>query len=167
MRDEQAIETEATELLRTLIRNRCVNDGTAASGQETRSVAALEAYFNGAGVACERYTSEPGRESLIARIEGSDPRAPRLLLMGHTDVVPVSPEGWKRDPFGGEVVDGVVWGRGAIDMLNLTSTMAVATRGSPRTASARAAPSSTWRWRTRKRAAIWARAIWWIAGPRW
>ncbi|MFI5373727.1 MAG: M20/M25/M40 family metallo-hydrolase, partial [Candidatus Rokuibacteriota bacterium] len=128
MRDEQAVETEATELLRTLIRNRCVNDGTAASGQETRSVSALEAYFNGAGVACERYTSEPGRESLIARIEGSDPKAPRLLLMGHTDVVPVSPEGWQRDPFGGELVDGVVWGRGAIDMLNLTTTMAVATR---------------------------------------
>ncbi len=76
MRDEQTIETEATDLLRTLIRNRCVNDGTVASGQETRSVAALEAYFNGAGVACERYTSEPGRESLIARIEGSDPNAP-------------------------------------------------------------------------------------------
>jgi acetylornithine deacetylase/succinyl-diaminopimelate desuccinylase-like protein len=128
MRDEQTIEAEATDLLRTLIRNRCVNDGTVASGQETRSVAALEAYFNGAGVACERYTSEPGRESLIARIEGSDPKAPRLLLMGHTDVVPVSPDGWKRDPFGGELVDGVVWGRGAIDMLNLTSTMAVATR---------------------------------------
>ena len=119
MRDEQAIETEATELLRTLIRNKCVNDGTVTSGQETRSVAALEDYFAGAGVACERYTSEPGRESLIARIEGSDPKAPRLLLMGHTDVVPVSPDGWKRDPFGGELVDGVVWGRGAIDMLLL------------------------------------------------
>ena len=128
MRDEESIETEATELLRTMIRNACVNDGTAASGQETRSCAALEDYFAGAGVACERYTSEPGRESLIARIEGSDPKAPRLLLMGHTDVVPVSPDGWKRDPFGGELVDGVVWGRGAIDMLNLTSTMAVATR---------------------------------------
>ena len=82
MRDEQAIETEATELLRTLIRNKCVNDGTVASGQETRSVSALEDYFAGAGVACERYTSEPGRESLIARIEGTDPKAPRLLLMG-------------------------------------------------------------------------------------
>src|SRR5713226_4376217 len=128
MRDEQSIETESTELLRTLIRNKCVNDGTVASGQEMRSVAALEDYFAGAGVACERHTSEPGRESLIARIEGRDPNAPRLLLMGHTDVVPVSPDGWKRDPFGGELVDGVVWGRGAIDMLNLTSTMAVATR---------------------------------------
>jgi acetylornithine deacetylase/succinyl-diaminopimelate desuccinylase-like protein len=48
--------------------------------------------------------------------------------MGHTDVVPVTPEHWSRDPFGGELVDGEVWGRGAIDMLNLTASMAVATR---------------------------------------
>jgi acetylornithine deacetylase/succinyl-diaminopimelate desuccinylase-like protein len=66
--------------------------------------------------------------SLIARIEGSDPAAPTLLLMGHTDVVPANASGWQRDPFGGDVVDGVVWGRGATDMLNITSTMAVATR---------------------------------------
>jgi acetylornithine deacetylase/succinyl-diaminopimelate desuccinylase-like protein len=49
-------------------------------------------------------------------------------LMGHTDVVPVNPDGWERDPFGGELVDGMVWGRGAVDMLNLTSSMAVAIR---------------------------------------
>ena len=48
--------------------------------------------------------------------------------MGHTDVVPVNPDGWTRDPFGGELVDGEVWGRGAIDMLNITASMAVAFR---------------------------------------
>jgi Acetylornithine deacetylase/Succinyl-diaminopimelate desuccinylase and related deacylases len=42
--------------------------------------------------------------------------------MGHTDVVPVNPKGWTRDPFGGELIDGEVWGRGAIDMLNLTAS---------------------------------------------
>ena len=62
------------------------------------------------------------------RLEGRDPDAPTLLLMGHTDVVPVNPDGWRRDPFGGELVDGEVWGRGAVDMLNLTASMAVATR---------------------------------------
>ena len=46
--------------------------------------------------------------------------------MGHTDVVPVNPDGWSHDPFGGELIDGEVWGRGAIDMLNLTASMAVA-----------------------------------------
>jgi acetylornithine deacetylase/succinyl-diaminopimelate desuccinylase-like protein len=122
------VETESTELLRTLIRNACVNDGTAASGQEVRSVDALEDFFAGSGVAFERHESLPGRASLVVRIEGHDRQAPTLLLMGHTDVVPVNPAGWQRDPFGGELVDGIVWGRGAIDMLNLTSTMAVAVR---------------------------------------
>jgi acetylornithine deacetylase/succinyl-diaminopimelate desuccinylase-like protein len=128
MRDDVTVETEATELLRTLIRNGCVNTGEASSGHEARSVDALEDYFAGSGLSCERYTSEPGRTSLITRIEGRDPQAPTLLLMGHTDVVPVTMSGWQRDPFAAELVDGIVWGRGAIDMLNLTSTMAVATR---------------------------------------
>src|SRR5215210_337738 len=48
--------------------------------------------------------------------------------MGHSDVVPANTERWRRDPFGGELVDGEVWGRGALDMLYLTATMAVATR---------------------------------------
>ena len=48
--------------------------------------------------------------------------------MGHTDVVPVNPDGWSRDPFGAEIVDGFVWGRGAVDMLNLTASQAVAFR---------------------------------------
>ena len=65
---------------------------------------------------------------MVARIEGTDPDAPSLCLMGHTDVVPVNPDGWREDPFGGEVIDGEVWGRGAIDMLNMTATMAVAFR---------------------------------------
>src|SRR5688572_12258370 len=128
MPDDRAVETEATELLRTLIRNACVNTGEVASGHEARSVDALEDFFAGSGLACERYTSQPGRTSLVTRIDGSDPKAPTLLLMGHTDVVPVNPAGWHRDPFAAELVDGIVWGRGAIDMLNLTSTMAVATR---------------------------------------
>lgn len=119
---------EPTELLRTMIRNACVNDDTIGSGQEIRNVAALEDYFAGAGLATERHEAAPGRASLVARLEGRDPRAPTLLLMGHTDVVPANPAGWQRDPFGAELVDGIVWGRGATDMLNLTATMAVATR---------------------------------------
>jgi acetylornithine deacetylase/succinyl-diaminopimelate desuccinylase-like protein len=122
-----------TELLQTLIRTACVNDGTADSGGETRNADVLQSYLEGGGLDIERYESRPGRGSIVARIEGSDPDAPTLCLMGHTDVVPVSPEGWSRDPFGGELVtaaDGTqeVWGRGAIDMLNLTSSMAVAFR---------------------------------------
>lgn len=121
------------ELLQTLIRNQCVNDGTPESGHEVRSADTLQAFLEGGGLDVERYESLPGRGSLVARIEGSDPTAPTLCLMGHLDVVPVNPDTWAHDPFGGELIrsaDGLdeVWGRGAIDMLNLTSSMAVAVR---------------------------------------
>jgi acetylornithine deacetylase/succinyl-diaminopimelate desuccinylase-like protein len=117
-----------TELLQALIRNACVNDGTPDSGEETRNSDLLVTYLEGAGLDVQRFTPRPGRDSMVARIEGSDPDAPSLCLMGHTDVVPVNADGWREDPFGGEVIDGEVWGRGAIDMLNLTSSMAVAFR---------------------------------------
>ena len=119
---------EVTDLLQHLIRNACVNDGTAESGQEVRSADLLESYLEGDGVDLARYEPVPGRASLVARIEGTDRDAPTLLLMGHTDVVPVNPDGWSHDPFGGELIDGEVWGRGAVDMLNLTASMAVATK---------------------------------------
>ena len=111
-----------------MIRNACVNDGRPESGQEIRNADTLAAYLAPSGIETETYEAAPGRVSLVARIEGSQPDAPALCLMGHTDVVPVNPEGWDRDPFGGDLVDGEVWGRGAVDMLNLTSTMAVAFR---------------------------------------
>ena len=119
---------EVTELLQQLIRNGCVNDGTLESGHETRSVEVLQTYLEGSGLDLQRYEPVPGRASLVGRIEGRDPEAPTLMLMGHTDVVPANPEGWRHDPFGGELIDGEVWGRGAVDMLNLTASMAVATK---------------------------------------
>ena len=119
---------EATDLLQQLIRNRCVNDGTVTSGHEVRSVETLSSYLAGPGAELRTYESAPDRGNLVLRIEGSDPGAPTLCLMGHVDVVPASAEGWQRDPFGGELVDGEVWGRGAIDMLGITASMAVATK---------------------------------------
>ncbi|MEY2974357.1 MAG: hypothetical protein RIR49_777 [Actinomycetota bacterium] len=124
---------ETTELLQAMIRNACVNDGTPDSGEEVRNADLLQHVLEGVGLDVQRFESHPGRTSVVARIEGSDPTAPSLCLMGHTDVVPVSPDGWSRDPFGGDLVDGEVWGRGAIDMLNLTSSMAVAFRHLART----------------------------------
>lgn len=120
---------EATELLQQLIRNRCVNDGTPESGNEDRQVAVLAAYLDVPGAEIQTFSKREGRGNLVLRIEGSDRKAPSLLLMGHTDVVPANPDGWRRDPFGGELVAGEVWGRGAVDMLNLTATMAVAVKG--------------------------------------
>jgi len=122
------MEGETTELLSQLIRNACVNDGTPDSGHEAVSAGLLASYLDVPGLTLRRFEPHPGRVSLLACLEGTDPAAPTLMLMGHTDVVPANPHGWRRDPFGGEVVDGEVWGRGAVDMLSLTASMAAATR---------------------------------------
>jgi acetylornithine deacetylase/succinyl-diaminopimelate desuccinylase-like protein len=113
--------SDTVELLRALIRNACVNDGTPESGQEIRSVETLREFFGRPGT---DYEPVPGRTSTVYRIPGSEPTAPALTLMGHLDVVPVSEAGWSTDPFAATVKDGFVWGRGAVDMLNLTAAMA-------------------------------------------
>ena len=135
-RELDGLTGETVELLQTLIRNRCVNDGTPESGDEVRNADVLQSLIEGPGVEVERFEPTPGRVSIVGRIAGSDPEAKSLCFMGHTDVVPVSPDGWDRDPFGGELIDGEVWGRGAVDMLNLTSSMAVAFRQLAREATA-------------------------------
>ncbi|ANZ15445.1 M20/M25/M40 family metallo-hydrolase [Streptomyces noursei] len=70
----------------------------------------------------------PGRTNVVARIEGSDPSADALLVHGHLDVVPAEPADWRVHPFSGEVRDGVVWGRGAIDMKNMDAMMLAVVR---------------------------------------
>lgn len=127
-RADDARTAETVELLQTLIRNRCVNDGTPESGHETRNADVLRQFLGRSGFDVQQFEPTPGRATLVARIEGTDPTTPSLCLMGHTDVVPVNESGWTHDPFGGELVDGEIWGRGAVDMLNLTASMAVAFR---------------------------------------
>jgi len=116
---------DAVDLLQSLIRNRCVNDGTPESGFEVRSVGTLVEYL---GVQGEVFEPMPGRQSLVYRIPGSDPEAPSLALVPHLDVVPVDAAGWSVDPFAAEIVEGFVYGRGAVDMLNVTAAMTVAVR---------------------------------------
>ena len=113
---------EVLELLQSLIRNECVNDGRPESGGEYRSVETLQSYFGETG---ETIEPSRGRGSVVYRVPGRDPGAAKLTLMGHLDVVPVTESGWSVDPFEGLVADGFVWGRGAVDMLNLTAAMAV------------------------------------------
>ncbi len=78
------------------------------------------------GVPSEVLEPEPGRTSVVARIPGADPSLPALVVHGHLDVVPADPEGWTHDPFGGEVADGCVWGRGAVDMKAMVAMMLTA-----------------------------------------
>ena len=128
LHSESALTREAIELLQVMIRNECVNDGTEDTGHESRNADVLRHVIEGTGLDVQTYEPYPDRASVVARIEGSDPDAPSLCLMGHTDVVPDSADSWTHDPFGGEIIDGEIWGRGAVDMLNITSSMAVAFR---------------------------------------
>ncbi len=119
---------ETVELLQAMIRNACVNHGTEDSGQEVRNADTLVDFLGMPAGSIQRFEAAPGRVSIVARLEGTDPDAKSLCLMGHTDVVPVNADGWLHDPFGGELIGDEVWGRGAVDMLNQTASMAVAFR---------------------------------------
>ena len=128
------LEHTTIELLKQLIRNACVNDLTADSGNEVRNAQTLEDFFADAGDSVEvrRFEPHPGRVSVAFTVPGSDPDAEPLTLLGHTDVVPIDEEKWTQDPFGAEVVeaeDGArIYGRGATDMLFITASMAAVTR---------------------------------------
>lgn len=121
---------QSVDLLGRLVRLGCVNDLTADSGGEERAADLLEEFFAGLPVSIERITPHPGRTSLVVTVEGADPRSAGtpLTLLGHTDVVPVDTAKWTRDPFGAQIEDDVMWGRGTVDMLHLTAAMAVVTR---------------------------------------
>ncbi|MHC6220720.1 M20/M25/M40 family metallo-hydrolase [Arthrobacter sp. MMS24-S77] len=124
----ETLHSQATELLQELIRCACVNDGTPDSGQEIRAVRVLQDFLAGVPAEYEIVEPHPGRASLVARIKGWDAAAESLALVGHLDVVPVNDAEWTVDPFGAEILDGRVWGRGAVDMLFLTASYAVVFR---------------------------------------
>jgi acetylornithine deacetylase/succinyl-diaminopimelate desuccinylase-like protein len=113
--------SDVTELLRQLIRV----DTTNPPGNETAAAELLRDYLEGAGVECELYARVPERANLVARIRGTG-AGPSLAFLSHTDVVLADPEEWQRDPFGGDLVDGEVWGRGALDMKGEVAASAVA-----------------------------------------
>ncbi|MCT1451736.1 M20/M25/M40 family metallo-hydrolase [Corynebacterium sp. p3-SID1145] len=126
------LEETTIDLLKKLIRNACVNDLTADSGEEVRNAETLEEFFAGTDVQVRRFEPHPGRVSVAFTVPGSEPSAEPLTLLGHTDVVPVDEDKWTQKPFGAEVVqaeDGArIYGRGATDMLFITAAMAAVTR---------------------------------------
>jgi acetylornithine deacetylase/succinyl-diaminopimelate desuccinylase-like protein len=99
------------ELARDLIRL----DTTNPPGEEHLAVELIERLLTDAHIEHARYESEPGRPNLVARVKGRG-EAPPLLLQGHVDVVTTVNQDWRHRPFGGEIIDGYLWGRGALDM---------------------------------------------------
>ncbi|MDE3026202.1 MAG: M20/M25/M40 family metallo-hydrolase, partial [Acidobacteriota bacterium] len=113
--------SEVSDLLSGLIKL----DTTNPPGNETIAAEYLKAYLEAAGLECELIARAPERANLIARIRGTGD-GPSLLLLGHTDVVLADPKEWQVPPFSGEVRDGEVWGRGALDMKCQVAANAVA-----------------------------------------
>ncbi len=116
-----ALRDEVTELLQELIRV----DTTNPPGNETAAAELLRAYLEQFGVECELYAKVPERANLVARIPGRED-GPKLLFLSHTDVVFADASEWSADPFGGELREGEVWGRGALDMKGQVAASAVA-----------------------------------------
>lgn len=132
MAHEGSLEGTTVDLLKKLIRNACVNDLTADSGQEVRNADTLEEFFADTSVKIRRFEPHPGRVSVAFTVPGSDPSAEPLTLLGHTDVVPVDEDKWTQQPFAAETVEAAdgarIYGRGATDMLFITAAMAAVTR---------------------------------------
>jgi acetylornithine deacetylase/succinyl-diaminopimelate desuccinylase-like protein len=106
---------EVVEICRDLIRIESVNP----TGNERAIAEHVAAMLTDAGLSPEIYESDPGRASVVARWAGEDSSRDALLIHGHLDVVPANADDWQVDPFSGEVRDGCVWGRGAVDMKDM------------------------------------------------
>jgi acetylornithine deacetylase/succinyl-diaminopimelate desuccinylase-like protein len=113
-------QSEVAELLSDLIRIDTTNTGdSATSAGERKAAEWVAAKLDEVGISSVIHESEPGRASLVARIEGTNRDRPALLVHGHLDVVPADASEWSVHPFGGEERDGYIWGRGAVDMKDM------------------------------------------------
>src|SRR4051812_366059 len=116
---DQAVD-ELIETLQSLIRIPSVNPPPAdAPDGETRAARWIAGALEDAGLRPELLELEPGRGSVAARLRGDGTGGEPLLLLSHLDVVPAPPDLWTHGPFDGDLADGYVWGRGAVDMKNL------------------------------------------------
>ena len=116
------LQAETTEVLARLVRFNTVNP----PGNEREAIEYLEAYVRAAGFQTELLAAEPERPNLIATLPGHSQDGPTLVFLGHVDTVLAAAEDWQHDPWSGEVADGFLWGRGALDMKNQVAAEAVA-----------------------------------------
>lgn len=127
---EHAPETtplsETASIARDLIRFDTSNRGEGDANPESDAAAYVSRYLEQLGLAPVTIESAPGRASVIARVAGADASLPALVLHGHLDVVPADPANWSVDPFAGVVKDGMLWGRGAVDMKDMCAMMLTA-----------------------------------------
>jgi len=123
--DAETLE-ETARIARDLIRFDTTNYGEGRSNGEADAAEYVGARLAQLGLDVQYFESDPGRVSVVARVQGVDSSRPGLVVHGHTDVVPAQPDNWTVDPFGGVIKDGMLWGRGAVDMKNMDAMMLTA-----------------------------------------
>ncbi|CAM3160506.1 M20/M25/M40 family metallo-hydrolase [Stackebrandtia soli] len=122
-------EDEVVSICSDLIRIDTTNTGdTTTSAGERAAAEYVAAKLAEVGLEATIYESERGRASVVARYEGADPSRPALLLHGHLDVVPSDPSEWTVHPLSGEIRDGYIWGRGAVDMKDFDAMLLAVVR---------------------------------------
>lgn len=114
------------EICADLLRFDTTNHGGGSSAGERDAAEYVAAFLDGIGIASKILELAPGRSNVIARIPGTDPSLPALLVQGHLDVVPADAADWSVPPFSGEVRDGFLWGRGATDMKDFVAMILAA-----------------------------------------
>jgi acetylornithine deacetylase/succinyl-diaminopimelate desuccinylase-like protein len=116
--DRIALEEETIRICQELIRIPSVNYGEG-KGDEKAVADYVVKSLAEVGIAATTYESAPNRVNVVAKIAGSDSSRSGLVVHGHIDVVPAEAKDWSVDPFSGEIKDGFIWGRGAVDMKNV------------------------------------------------
>ena len=127
-----SIEDEVVSICQELIRIPSVNFGEG-KGDEKAVAEYVVKSLAEVGITAEIYESAPNRCNVIARIKGSDSSRPGLVVHGHLDVVPANAHEWSVDPFSAEIRDGMIWGRGAVDMKNVDAMILAIVRNWART----------------------------------
>lgn len=117
---------EVASVARDLIRIDTSNWGGGKARGEREAAEYVGAYLEGLGLTPEYYEPVPRRTNVMARVPGRDRTKPALVLHGHLDVVPAIADDWTVDPFAGVVRDGMLWGRGAVDMKNMDAMILTA-----------------------------------------
>jgi acetylornithine deacetylase/succinyl-diaminopimelate desuccinylase-like protein len=118
--------SETARIARDLIRFDTSNWGNGRANSETEAARYVGAFLESLGLTTTYIDAAPGRTSVVTRIPGANPELPALVVHGHLDVVPVDPTQWTVDPFAGEIRDGMLWGRGAVDMKNMDAMILTA-----------------------------------------
>ena len=125
---------EVVTLCQELIRIDTTNTGDPETSTGERAAAEwVAARLDEVGIGCTLHEPAPGRTSLVARIPGTDPSRPALLVHGHLDVVPADASDWSVHPFSADLRDGFIWGRGAVDMKDFDAMMLAVVRDWRRT----------------------------------